>query len=362
MKFLEYEAKKIFGTYGIPVPRGVLISRAEDLESGVAKDLGDAVVLKAQVDVGGRGKAGGILMADQDSMTVTARELFDREIKGVPVREMLIEERLPIEHEYYLSIAVDRSTKQALILFADAGGVEIETVAKENPDALRRASIPLLMHDLPAFMLRNLRGDAPREVSTIINRLYRVFCEKDAILAEINPLVSTPTGIVAADAKLIVDDNALSRQGITQNRDLTEREREAEKHGFSFVELDGEIGVIGNGAGLTMATLDLIEYYHGHAANFLDVGGGADKERVKHAVSLVAGVPTVKVIIVNLLGGITRCDEVAQGIVNAGVGQKIIVRLAGTNEEEGKALLAGRGYQMMDSMEEAVEAAVEALK
>ena len=360
MKFLEYEAKKIFGSYGIPVPRGVLISSPRDLDSGVAKNLGDAVVLKAQVDVGGRGKAGGILMAEQNSMADTARELFGRDIKGVPVREILVEERISIEHEYYLSIAIDRSTKQALILFADSGGIDIETVAKEDPNALRRASVPVILHDIPAFMLRDLRGDAPKEVATIINNLYRVFCEKDALLAEINPLVSTPSGIVAADAKLIVDDNALKRQGIEQNRDLTEREREAEKHGFSYVELDGDIGVIGNGAGLTMATLDLIQFYNGKAANFLDVGGGADQERVRHAVSLVAGVPSVKVIIVNLLGGITRCDDVARGIVEAGVSQEIIVRLAGTNEELGKEILAGKGYRMMDSMEDAVKAAVEA--
>jgi len=170
----------------------------------------------------------------------------------------------------------------------------------------------------------------------------------------------TPKGALAADAKIIVDDNALARQGITQNRDLTEREREAEKHGFSYVELDGNIGVIGNGAGLTMSTLDLIEYYGGKAANFLDVGGGAEQERVMHAVRLVASVPSVKVIVVNLLGGITRCDEVAKGIVAADIPQKVIVRLAGTNEAEGRAILGPRGYQMLDTMELAVKAAVEA--
>ena len=359
MKLLEYEAKKIFGSYGIPVPRGVLIHSPEDLESGLAESLGDGMVLKAQVDVGGRGKAGGILMTDQGSLAGTARDLFGREIKGIPVREVLVEERISIEHEYYVSIAIDRSSRKALILFADSGGVEIESVARENPDALRKASVPVILHDVPAFMLRELRGDAPKEVEQMINRLYRAFCEKDALLAEINPLVSTPSGIVAADAKLIVDDNALKRQGIEQNRDLSERERIAEEHGFSYVELDGEIGVIGNGAGLTMATLDLIEFYRGKAANFLDVGGGADQERVRHAVSLVAGVPSVRVIIVNLLGGITRCDDVARGIVEAGVHQQIIVRLAGTNEDLGKEILAGKGYRMMDSMEDAVRAAVE---
>lgn len=360
MKFLEYEAKKIFESYGIPVPKGVLIRSPGDLDSGVAQDLGENVMLKAQVNVGGRGKAGGIIKADKETMKVAAGDLFGRDIKGLSVNEILVEERVSITQEYYLSIAIDRSTKQALILFADSGGVEIETIARENPAALRKAAVPIILHDIPAFMLRYLVGDAPKEVATTINNLYHVFCEKDALLAEINPLVSTPGGVVAADAKLIIDDNALRRQGIAQNHSLTEREREAEKHGFAYVDLDGEIGVIGNGAGLTMATLDLIEFYQGKAANFLDVGGGADQERVKHAVSLVAGVPSVRVIIVNLLGGITRCDDVARGIIEAGVGQEIIVRLAGTNEEAGKEILARGGYRMLDSMEDAVKAAVEA--
>ena len=207
-------------------------------------------------------------------------------------------------------------------------------------------------------MIRELLGTAPKEIGQVISRLYRVFLEKDALLAEINPLVTTPQGVFAADAKIIVDDNALARQGISVNRDLTEREREAEKFGFSFVEPDGAIGVIGNGAGLTMATLDLIEYYGGRAANFLDVGGGAESERVMHAVRLVAGVPAVKVIVVNLLGGITKCDEVAKGIIAAGISQKVIVRLAGTNEEEGRRLLAESGYEMLDTMDLVVKKAV----
>ena len=242
--------------------------------------------------------------------------------------EILIEQRLEIQHEYYLSITVDRSSKQPLILFSDDGGVEIEITAKEHPEAIRKVIANPLMRDLPPFMLRELIGSAPKEVGQVINKLYHAFCDKDALLAEINPLVITPQGVYAADAKFIVDDNALGRQGVTVNRDLSDREREAETHGFSYVELGGSIGVIGNGAGLTMATLDLIEFYGGKAANFLDVGGGAESERVMHAVRLVASVPSVKVIVVNLLGGITKCDEVAKGIIDAGIHQKVIVRLA----------------------------------
>jgi succinyl-CoA synthetase beta subunit len=358
MKLREHEAKNVIKAAGIPVPAGFLIRTPDELTPHLDA-LGNAFVLKAQVDVGGRGKAGGILMADKATGTKVAKELFAKQIKGLPVNEVLAEQKLDIQHEYYLSITVDRSSKQPLILFTEAGGVEIEITAKEHPELIRKVVANPLMKDLPPFLIRELLGNAPKEIGPVINKLYRVFIEKDALLAEINPLVSTPDGIFAADAKIIVDDNALGRQGITVNRDLSEREREAEKHGFSYVELDGKIGVIGNGAGLTMATLDLIEYYGGKAANFLDVGGGAESERVKNAVRLVASVPSVKVIVVNLLGGITKCDEVAKGIIAAEIPQKVIVRLAGTNEAEGRRLLSEKGYEMLDTMDLVVKKAVE---
>jgi succinyl-CoA synthetase beta subunit len=323
MKLREYEAKNVLKEAGIPVPAGFLIRSAEEL----APHLGN--------------------------------ELFCRQIKGLPVKEVLAEQRLDIQHEYYLSITVDRSSKQPLILFTEAGGVDIEITAKEHPDAIRKVIANPLMREIPPFMLRELLGTAPKEIGPIISRLFRVFLEKDALLAEINPLVTTPQGVFAADAKLIIDDNALGRQGFAVNRDLTDREREAEKHGFSYVELDGSIGVIGNGAGLTMSTLDLIEFYGGKAANFLDVGGGAESERVMNAVRLVGSVPSVKVIVVNLLGGITKCDEVAKGIIAASIPQKVIVRLAGTNEAEGRAMLLAKDYEMLDTMDLVVKKAVE---
>jgi succinyl-CoA synthetase beta subunit len=358
MKLHEYEAKDVLKEAGIPVPAGFLIRSADELAPHISA-LGDAFVLKAQVDVGGRGKAGGILMAGKVNGTNLANELFCRQIKGLPVKEVLAEQRLDIQHEYYLSITVDRSSKQPLILFTEAGGVDIEITAKEHPEAIRKVIANPLMREIPPFMLRELLGTAPKEIGPIISRLYRVFLEKDALLAEINPLVTTPQGVFAADAKLIVDDNALGRQGFKVNRDLTDREREAEKHGFSYVELDGSIGVIGNGAGLTMSTLDLIEFYGGKAANFLDVGGGAESERVMNAVRLVGSVPSVKVIVVNLLGGITKCDEVAKGIIAANIPQKVIVRLAGTNEAEGRAMLLAKNYEMLDTMDLVVKKAVE---
>ena len=358
MKFREYEAKQIFRDAGIPTPNSELIVSAEEAAEALGR-VAEKVVLKAQVDVGGRGKAGGILPATAETVDATAKELFGKLIKGLPVEKVLVEEALEISHEYYVSITIDRSKKRPVILFSEEGGVEIETLAKERPEALRRIYVDPSFTTLPDFVVRNVIGTAPKEIGAIVKKLFDVFIKKDAILVEINPLVATPKGIIAADGKVILDDNALARQGISENRDLTEREKEAEKHGFSYVELDGEIGVIGNGAGLTMATLDIISYYEGKAANFLDVGGGADAERVCHAVKLVSSMPGVKVIVVNLLGGITRCDEVAKGIIEAGVEQKIIVRIAGTNEAEGKRLLEENNYLMLPTMDEAIRAAVE---
>jgi succinyl-CoA synthetase beta subunit len=357
MKLLEYEAKNIFREFGIPVPAGVVVRSAEELPD--LAGLGEELVFKAQLEIGGRGKAGGILFGTRGEAIRITRDLLSRTIRGFPVERVLVEDRLSIIQEYYLSVMVDRSSREILILFALSGGADIETLAREQPEAVRKVHIPPLLSEIPPFAVRSLLKGAPREIAPVVQKLYRVFREKDALLAEINPLAATPSGIVAADAKLVVDDNALSRQGIAQNRDLTPRERLAEEHGFSYVELEGSIGVIGNGAGLTMATLDLIATYGGRAANFLDVGGGADQERVTAAVRLVSGMPSVRVILVNLLGGITRCDDVARGIIAAGVLQTVVVRMAGTNEEEGRALLRAHGYEMYETMEQAVKAAVE---
>lgn len=363
MKIREHEAKVIFLQSSIRIPKGCIIGKEDEFESykKTLAGLGPDIVVKAQVDIGGRGKAGGVLMATQETAQATIEDLFSKKIAGLPVSRLLIEERLGILHEYYVSITIDRAAKMPVILFADTGGVDIEETAKKNPAALRRAYVYPLLSDVPQYIRRYLTGSAPAELGETINRLYQVFMARDALLAEINPLVTTKEGVYAADAKLIIDDNALFRQGIKENRDLTGRERLAEEQGFSFVELDGIIGVIGNGAGLTMATVDLITNSGGRAANFLDVGGGASRDRVSFAVRMLGEIPRVAVIVVNLLGGITRCDEVAQGIVDAGVTQKIYVRLAGTNEEEGRTILLTHGYEMLDTMEEVVTAAVRAV-
>ncbi|MDD3976666.1 succinate-CoA ligase subunit beta [Methanomicrobium antiquum] len=357
MKLLEFEAKEIFKKSKIPVGKGFVIKSPDELDAGMG-EMGDGVVLKAQVDVGGRGKAGGVIITDAESAKENAKILFSRKIKGISVDKILVEEKLAIENEYYVSITLDRAKKMPVILFSATGGVDIEETAKNNPDALQKVWITPLLHDIPSFMMRRLLNGAPKELGPVINSLYRVYCESDAMLAEINPLVTTKKGVYAADAKLIIDDNALYRQGIEVNRDLTDREKRAEKFGFSYVELNGSIGVVGNGAGLTMSTLDLISVYGGKAANFLDVGGGAGEDRVCNAVKLVSEMPGVSVIIVNLLGGITRCDEVARGIVKANIPQKVVVRLAGTNEGEGREILKQHGYMMLDTMDEVVKYAV----
>ncbi len=295
MKLREYEAKNVLKEAGIPVPAGFLITSAGELTPHLGA-LGDAFVLKAQVDVGGRGKAGGILMAGKADGLKVAEDLFGRQIKGLPVKEILAEQRLDIQHEYYLSITIDRSSKQPLILFTEAGGVDIEITAKEHPEAIRKVIANPLMRDIPPFMLRELVGTAQGYRAVLAGSTG--ILEKDALQRD-KPARDYPAGSLCSRCKIIVDDNALGRQGFTVNRDLTDREREAEKYGFSYVELNGSIGVIGNGAGLTMSTLDLIGFYGGKAAYFLDVGGGAVSERVMHAVRLVGSVPSLKVIVVN---------------------------------------------------------------
>ena len=380
MKLLEHEAKDIFRAYGMKVAKSIVLDEWNDESfAAIQKEVGEQVVVKALVNVGGRGKAGGVLLPDPTPAAIkkACTQLLGSEIKGVFVEKVLVEEKLSILHECYVSVTIDRMTKSPIILFADDGGVEIEKLAQDQPNAVRRTNIYPLCESVPEYISRYIVNQKSlqevskditvdtkiiAELKQAVSTLYQIFQERDCILVEINPLVLTPDGVYAADAKIIFDDNALYRQNITANRDLSTLEQEAERHGFSFVELDGEIGVIGNGAGLTMATLDLI-HKHGKEfgikpANFLDVGGGADQDRVKKALQMIEKLPNIKVIVINLLGGITRCDEVAKGIIAADLSHPIILRLAGTNEEEGKAILDERGYGMHQSMEEAIVAAV----
>jgi succinyl-CoA synthetase beta subunit len=351
----EYQGKELFKRFGIPVSEGRLaLSPAE--ARGAATDLGAPVVVKAQVLTGGRGKAGGIkLAASPDEAEARAREILGLDIRGHVVRKLWVERASEIAKEYYLSLAFDRSEKKPLFMLTTEGGVEIEQVTAEKPDALVRLHVDPLEGFQPYMARRLIYGaaiDDPEEqkqIAEIVGRLYRAFVECDAMLCEINPLVVTPEGGVRAlDSKFTVDDNALYKHpDIAEMRDIDAadpQEAIAREKGVTYVKLDGEIGVLGNGAGLVMSTLDVIALAGGRPANFCDLGGGGGAQGVVDALEVITSDPHVKALLFNVFGGITRCDEVARGILAALDQMKIelpvVVRLDGTNAEEGRRLLA----------------------
>jgi succinyl-CoA synthetase beta subunit len=369
LRLLEWEAKEVFRDYGIPTPRGRVASTAREARV-IAEEIAGPVAVKAQIPVGGRGRAGGILFAeDPDGAEKAAGRLLGSRVRGIEVRRVLVEEKLSMEEELYLGVVVDRGSRTYTALATSEGGIEIEEVAARTPERIIRLSIdPLkgLRSHHARWMVKQigLVGRRMLEAASILLRLYRLAVEMDAELTEINPLALTAEGLVAADARLNVDDSALWRHrdllerfGESELMDLTEREREARRLGLTYVELDGEIGIIGNGAGLTMATLDTVKLYGGRPANFLDLGGGAPADRVEAAVSFLLTDPRVKAIFINILGGITRCDEVARGIISArektGVDKPMVVRMIGTMEEKGRRLLEEADITYLDSMEEA---------
>ncbi len=371
MKLYEYEAKELFKAYGIPVPDAEVVRTPEEAEAA-ARRLG-SVVLKAQVLVAGRGKAGGIKFAHTpEEARKIAEELLGSEIKGERVNSLLVSKLVDIRRELFLSIIVDRALGAPVFLTSSEGGVDIEELAARAPEKIVRVPVDPLT-GLKGFHVRRLvKGvglakEQAKQFSKMASALYKLFIDYDCELAEINPLAIDENGnLVAVDAKVIIDDNALFRRPEfkgREERELSEFEALAKKEGFSYVELDGNIGIIGNGAGLTMATMDTVYLYGGKPANFLDIGGGARAELVEKAASILLRHPKVEVIFVNVLGGITRCDEVARGLVRAlekhGAGKKIVVRMMGTNEEEGKRILAEAGIYAYDSMEEAAKKAVE---
>ncbi|MEM2366221.1 MAG: ADP-forming succinate--CoA ligase subunit beta, partial [Nitrososphaerota archaeon] len=333
-------------------------------------------VLKAQVLVAGRGKAGGIKFAGSPQEAYElAKILLNMEIKGEKVHSLLVSETVDIERELYLSIVIDRSVGAASILASSEGGIDIEELAAKSPEKIVKVYIDPLVGLKPYHVRRitefmSLSDEQKKVLHDITLNLYRLFVDFDCELAEINPLAVDKEGkLVPVDAKVIIDDNALFRRKEFAERasaELSEFEAEAKKYGFSYVELDGDIGIIGNGAGLTMATMDVVKLYGGKPANFLDIGGGARADIVEKAASLLLKHPKVKVLLVNVLGGITRCDEVAKGLVNAlkayGKGKKLVVRLMGTNEEEGKRILSSAGISAFDSMEDAAKNVVELVK
>ena len=374
MKLLEYEAKEIAKKYGIPIPQGVLIERPDQVNE-VIEELGLPVVLKAQVPVAGRGKAGGVKLArDPDEALEKAEQLFSMEIKGYPVLSVLVEKAENIKRELYLSFTIDRANRRIVMLASGEGGMEIEELAKEKPEAIIRLPIDpevgLKAHEAREVGKKiGLGGNDLRQFENIAKSMYKIFVDYDAELVESNPLAVTDRGLVALDFRMIVDDNAVFRHPeleAARERELTETEKVAVRYGFFYVELDGDIGIIGNGAGLTMATMDVVNYYGGKPANFLDIGGGARRERVKAAVKLLLNNPKVKVIFVNIFGGITLASEVALGIVEAlketENKKPIVARIVGTAEEEGRKILQEAGIPLFESMDEAAKEAVRIAK
>ncbi len=358
----EYTAKEVFSRYGIPIPEGDLITNADDA-GAIAQKLGK-VVIKAQVTAGGRGKAGGILTAETPEEAVqSARQILGMSIKGLPVKKVLIEEYKKPKREMYLGITIDRKARRPIIMASTEGGIDIEEVAKRSPEKIFRLYIAPLtgIHD---YQARRVAYSLDRENSALIieliKKLYRVFTDCDCILAEINPLVLTSDNIFALDAKMVIDDSALFRQTF-EIEEEDERAAIAKKHGMSYVGLEGDIGCIVNGAGLAMATLDMIKYHGGEPADFMDVRAGANAEQVKIALRIISSNKNVKIILINIFGGLTKCDEVAQGIIDviSEIKVPMVVRLAGTNEQEGRRMLEKYGITFVSSTEEAARTVVE---
>ncbi len=371
MKLSEFEAKGILQKYGIAIPKGNITSNPD--EAGViAEAIGKPVVLKSQILVSSRSKSGGIIFAnDATEAKEVASSLIGSTIKGNIVNSLLVEEKLDIAEQFYASVTIDRQAKTYIVLASTTGGVDIEETALAFPDKISRYWVdPALgfndhMAESVIAHFSNISKSDTTEFAHIINTLYQATMDYDAELIEINPLAKTRAGkFVATDARIIVDDNALFRHPEFKDKSLvrvddTPREAEARKQQLAYVDLSGDIGIVGNGAGLVMATLDLVHYFGGSPANFLDIGGGGDVDSTRNGLLLVMSKPEIKAIVLNVLGGITRCDIVAQAVIGAleqaTVKKPIVVRMMGTNEEEGKRMLDEAGINSYPNMEKAIE-------
>ncbi|MCY4091118.1 MAG: ADP-forming succinate--CoA ligase subunit beta [Caldilineaceae bacterium] len=376
MKLHEYQSKRIFADYGVPIPDGDIATTPAEAKA-IAERIGKPVVIKSQVLVGGRGKAGGIKLAQTpDEAQGVAAGILGMEIKGLTVQKVLVDEAADIRAEIYLGAVLDRSARKVAIMASSEGGVEIEEVAAQSPEKIVTVHVhPLL--GMQGFQARQLAFGIglPREhipaFTRIAQNLYQAFVESDASLAEINPLiVNGDNQMEAVDGKILLDDSALPRQKeLASMRDPDEdspTETEAREAGLSYIDLDGEIGCMVNGAGLAMATMDIIKLYGGNPANFLDIGGGAGADKVLAALRIILRDTRVKAVLINIFGGITRCDEVANGIVEAinslNVKVPIVVRMVGVNEEEGRQILADSKLPSANRLSEAVQMAVAAAK
>ncbi len=360
MDLLEYQGKQLFARHGVPVPQGRLAVSVEEALAA-ADDIGYPCVIKAQVQIGGRGKAGGIKVAKgRDEAREHSQAILGMDIRGLTVHELWIEEASEIAAEYYASVVFDRSAKAPLLMLSTKGGMDIEEVAAEDPEAIARLHVdPLLgfqdFHGRRLAFAAGVDGDVVRQVGGMLAKLYEVFVSEEATLVEVNPLIVTPSaqdgagrGVRALDAKVTLDDNAMFRHpDNAQLRDISAedpQERMAKERGLTFVKLDGDIGILGNGAGLVMSTLDVVAEAGGSPANFLDAGGGSKADAITSAVEVILSNRRVKAVLFNIFGGITRGDEVARGLIEAfhqiNPDVPFVVRLDGTNDKEGRALLA----------------------
>jgi succinyl-CoA synthetase beta subunit len=354
MDLLEYQGKQLFARHGVPVPSGTPATTVEEAVAA-ADEIGYPCVVKAQVQVGGRGKAGGIKVAnDRTEAEAHASAILGMDIKGHTVHEVWIEAASDIAAEYYASIVFDRAAKKPLVMLSTQGGVEIEEVAEKDPTAIARLWVDPLL-GFQAFHGRRLAyeagvdADVVRPVGALLEKLYDAFVAEDATLTEVNPLIVTnDREVKALDAKVTLDDNAMYRHSdnaaLRASAEEDEQERMARERGLTYVKLDGDIGILGNGAGLVMSTLDVVKYAGGEPANFLDAGGGSDAAQITAAVEVILSDPKVKAVLFNIFGGITRCDEVATGLIEAfktlDPQVPFVVRLDGTNDEAGRKLLA----------------------
>ncbi|UCG87092.1 MAG: ADP-forming succinate--CoA ligase subunit beta [Gemmatimonadota bacterium] len=372
MNLHEYQARALLKSVGIPVPDGDVATTPDEVAS-IAKRLGGTVVVKAQVHAGGRGKAGGVKLAkNADEAHEHAEKILGMQIKGLMVEKVLVVPAEEIASESYIGVIVDRASEKPVVMVSPAGGVDIEEVAAQTPEKIFKQVVDPRYGLLPHQAMElgfELYGDVKqvRQAGRIMQLLVRAFWNAGASLAEINPLISTPAGdIIALDAKIVVDDNELERRpDIAQLRDVSAEaasEVEAREAGLSYIQLDGNVGCCVNGAGLAMATMDLVKYYDGEPANFLDIGGSSNPEKVVTALRIITSDSNVKAILFNIFGGITRCDDVANGIVTAAsqidITTPIVIRLTGTNEDEAVRILRGAGFEALTDMDEAVQQAV----
>jgi succinyl-CoA synthetase beta subunit len=354
MDLLEYQGKQLFKKHGVPVPDGRPATTVPEAVEA-AEELGYPVVIKAQVQIGGRGKAGGIKLAkDRAEAQEHATAILGMDIRGYTVHELYVEQASEIDEEYYAAIVFDRSAKKPMVMLSKMGGMDVEEVAETDPEAMRMLHVdPLLglqdFHGRRLAFESGIAEDVIRPVGAMLAKLYDVFVREDATLVEVNPLLITKSReVVALDAKVTVDDNALFRHPeVAEMRDLSNedpQERMAKERGLTYVKLDGNVGILGNGAGLVMSTLDVVAQAGGTPANFLDAGGGSKAEAITSAVEVILSDEKVKAVLFNIFGGITRCDEVARGLIEAFEQIKpdvpFVVRLDGTNDQEGRALLA----------------------